>query len=39
VQKTWQKMTPAAHARALALPLGTDEKRLILRALESAKKE
>ena len=34
VQKTWQKMTPAAHERALALPLGPEEKRLIQRALE-----
>jgi hypothetical protein len=34
VQKTWQKMTPAAHERALALSLGTEEKRLIQRALE-----
>jgi hypothetical protein len=35
VQKTWQKMTPAAHERALALPLGPEEKRLIRQALES----
>jgi hypothetical protein len=34
VQKTWQKMTPAAHERALALPLGTEEKRLIQQALQ-----
>ncbi len=26
VQKTWQKMTPAGQARALALPLGAREK-------------
>jgi hypothetical protein len=37
VQKTWRKMTPAAHERALALPLGTEEKRLIQRALEGVK--
>src|SRR5580658_5011674 len=36
VQKTWQKMTPAAHEQALALPLGTEEKRLIHQALESS---
>jgi hypothetical protein len=34
VQKTWQKMTPAAHERALALPLGDAEKRLIQSALK-----
>jgi hypothetical protein len=38
VQKSWQKMTPAARERALALPLGTEEKRLIQSALESVKK-
>jgi hypothetical protein len=37
VQKTWQKMTPAAHEHALALPLGPEEKRLIQRALEGVK--
>jgi len=26
VKKTWKKMTPAAQARALALPLGPNEK-------------
>jgi hypothetical protein len=36
VQKTWQKMTPATHERALALPLGPEEKRLIQQALEGA---
>jgi hypothetical protein len=38
VQKTWQKMTPAARERALALPLGPEEKRLIQQALEGVKK-
>jgi Domain of unknown function (DUF4202) len=38
VQKTWQKMTPAAQEQALALPLGTEEKRLIKQALEGLKK-
>jgi hypothetical protein len=38
VQKTWQKMTPAAHERALALPLGAEERRLIQKALEGVKK-
>jgi hypothetical protein len=38
VQKTWQKMTPAAHELALALPLGTEEKRLIQQALEGERK-
>ena len=33
VRKTWQKMTPAARQRALLLPLGEQEKSLILRAL------
>ncbi|HEX3716519.1 MAG TPA: DUF4202 domain-containing protein [Verrucomicrobiae bacterium] len=33
VRKTWQKMTPAARDRALALPLGEKEKSLIVRAL------
>jgi hypothetical protein len=34
VRKTWLKMTPAAHERALALPLGDQEKRIIQQALE-----
>jgi hypothetical protein len=33
VRKTWQKMTPAARDRALALPLGEKEKSVITRAL------
>ena len=33
LQKSWQKMTPAAHAHPLQLPYGTKEKRLIERAL------
>jgi hypothetical protein len=37
VQKTWRKMTPAAHEHALALPLGTEEQRLIQRAFEGVK--
>jgi hypothetical protein len=36
VQKTWKKMTPAAPARALALPLGPKEKALAQRALQAA---
>ncbi|HWD20770.1 MAG TPA: DUF4202 domain-containing protein [Verrucomicrobiae bacterium] len=36
VQKTWKKMTPAAHARALALPLGPRELALVQRALAPA---
>ncbi len=36
VQKTWQKMTPAAQARALALPLGPKEQALVQRALQAA---
>ena len=36
VQKTWKKMTPAAQARALALPLGSKEKALVQRALQAA---
>jgi hypothetical protein len=36
VQKTWQKMTPAAQAHALALPLGPKEKALVQRALQAA---
>ncbi|HEY3860375.1 MAG TPA: DUF4202 domain-containing protein [Verrucomicrobiae bacterium] len=34
VQKTWRKMTPAAREKALALPLGAEEKGLIQRALD-----
>jgi hypothetical protein len=34
VQKTWRKMTPAAHERALSLPMGPEEKRIIQQALE-----
>ena len=37
VQKSWQKMTPAARERALALPLGMEEMRMIERALEGVK--
>jgi hypothetical protein len=37
VQKTWQKMTPAARERALALPLGPEEKKLIQQALAGVK--
>lgn len=33
IQKSWQKMTPAAHQFALALPFGLKEKTLIERAL------
>jgi hypothetical protein len=39
VQKTWQKMTPAARERAMTLPLGTEEKRLIQQALAGVKKQ
>ena len=35
VQKTWKKMTPAAQARALALPLGPKERALVRRALQA----
>jgi hypothetical protein len=34
VQKTWRKMTPAARERAMSLPLGPEETRLIQQALE-----
>jgi hypothetical protein len=34
VQKTWRKMTPAARERAMSLPLGLEEKRVIQKALE-----
>ena len=37
VQKTWKKMTPAAREKALSLPLGPEEKRLIRQALEGAR--
>lgn len=33
VKKTWAKMTESARQRALALPLGPDDKRLIEKAL------
>ncbi len=33
VRKTWKKMTPEAHAHALALPLRAKEKLLIQKAL------
>jgi hypothetical protein len=33
LQKSWKKMTPAAHARALGLPFGPREKALVERAL------
>jgi hypothetical protein len=33
IQKTWKKMTPAAHQHALALPFGAKEKQLIDSAL------
>ena len=33
LQKSWQKMTPAAHAEALKLPFGPREKVLVDRAL------
>jgi hypothetical protein len=33
IQKSWKKMTPAAHAEALRLALGSREKMLIERAL------
>ena len=36
VQKTWQKMSAAAQARALALPLGPKERALVQRALQPA---
>jgi len=35
VQKTWKKMTPAAHAAALNLPLTTHDLALVRRALAS----
>jgi hypothetical protein len=35
VQKTWKKMTPAAHTAALALPLNARELALVRRALAS----
>jgi hypothetical protein len=36
VQKTWKQMTPAAPARALALPPGPGERAPARRALEAA---
>jgi hypothetical protein len=33
IQKTWKKMSPAAHQHALALPFDPNEKQLIQRAL------
>jgi sialic acid synthase SpsE len=36
VQKTWKKMTEQARAKALELPLGEKEKKLIEKALGSA---
>jgi hypothetical protein len=33
LQKSWKKMTPAAHAKALKLPFGLREKALVDRAL------
>jgi len=36
VQKTWQRMAPAAQARALALPFGPKEKARVQRALQGA---
>jgi hypothetical protein len=36
LQKSWKKMTPAAHAEALKLPYSAHEKNLIERALKSA---
>lgn len=35
LQKSWKKMTPAAHAAALKLPFGPREKALVDRALQS----
>jgi hypothetical protein len=36
VQKSWKKMTPAAHMLALRLPYGAREQALIDRALQAA---
>ena len=36
LQKSWKKMTPAAHAEALKLPYSAREKTLIEKALASA---
>ncbi|HEX4266229.1 MAG TPA: DUF4202 domain-containing protein [Verrucomicrobiae bacterium] len=36
LQKSWQKMTPAAHAEALKLSYGSRERALIERALKPA---
>lgn len=35
VQKTWKKMTPVAHALALALDFPPEEKALLVRALQN----
>ena len=35
LQKSWKKMTPAAHAHAFTLPFGPREKELIAKALAS----
>jgi hypothetical protein len=35
IQKSWKKMSPAAHQFALVLPFGDREKRLVERALAS----
>ena len=35
LRKSWQKMTPAAHAHALRLPFGTQERSLLERALST----
>jgi hypothetical protein len=37
LQKTWRKMTPAARERAMSLPLGPEDKRLIQQALQGVK--
>ncbi len=36
LRKSWQKMTPAGHAHALALPFGPREKTLLEQALRAA---
>ncbi len=35
VQKTWRKMSPAAHALALELPLRTDLKAIVVAAIKA----
>ena len=35
IQKSWKKMSPAAHQSALILPFGAKEKQLVERALAS----